>query len=422
MIEFLLVRLMRVPKPRQWVVLQLFSYSFLLAAAYQMGRTSADSSFLARLGIVALPAVFLASGVVVALAATTMNLLARRFSHRSVSTGGGVVLGLCTMLTALLLPEFHHSPLLIGAIYLLAEVRGTLGAISINWATHERLPRDSRFSFAAIGLSVPIAGILMGLIMGFSNSLHAQFWLLLAGGLDLVAVVPLWLQRTLSLGPTSSASTVQRRLSIRRLLLLPFRPHENVNREGVQLAQALVGLTYFKFLVLAIVAFEWKRYANVFFGVQEQELISYFSLFYAVTHTTSLILQGLVAGQLLERRLIQRTLMLMPLVLLTLAGVLIFFHSPMVALVVLTASKGMDAWRRSVEDTGMIMLVSRVPKQIRTSLISLNAGIVKPAAEILAAVVIWLLSYLSGDWVVWVWLVGTCLWSAWTWAAVRQPT
>lgn len=409
---------LRVPRAQQWFVFRLFLYSFLLAAAYQTGRTSADSSFLARLGLHALPAIFLVSGITVSTLSLLVNHYAAQYPHRLVSSIAGWILGGLTLASAVALPWFHHSTWLVGSIYLLAELRGTLGAISINWATHELLPRDSRFSFAAIGISVPVAGILLGVIMGVESHLAAEHWLALAGILDLVATVPRWSLRQPVVPQPKPALEPHRRMSMAQLIGQWGKP---VKAKGADLAKALIGFTFFKFLVLTIITFEWKRYAEIYYGTDEQQLTAYFAIFYAVMHGMSLLMLALVAGPLLHHRWMKTTLLILPGLLFVVAVGLAFVATPVIALGLLTIAKGTDSWRRSVEDTGLIMLVSRVPKQLRTSLISLNAGVVKPIAEILAALIIWLVSFWAGDWVVWFWLGGAVLWTLWAWAATAEP-
>lgn len=361
------------------------------------------------------------SGVTIVVASLLTNYMARYYSHRTVSTVAGTAIGCLSILSAILLPLYHHSPWLVGAIYLLAEVRGTLGAIAINWMTHDELPRDSRYSFAAIGTSVPLAGILLGILMGWESQWETQHWLWIAGVLDVLAVVPLWWK---SPAVTPESVTVepqpQRRLSIRQLIGIQTVEGTPLATGVSQMALAMIGFTFFKFLVLAIITFEWKRYTELYYGVDEHQLTAYFSTFYAVMHALSLALQSLVAGKLVRRPLLERTLLIMPLALMLLGVLLLALPSSLAAIVILTGAKGLDAWKRSVEDTGVIMLISRVPKRVRTSLIALNTGIVKPAAEIQAAIVIWLLSFLAGDWVIEIWLVGSLLWAAWAYSAVRQ--
>lgn len=361
------------------------------------------------------------SGVTIVLASLLANYLARFYSHRAVSTVAGTVIGCLSILSAILLPFYHHSAWLVGAVYLLAEVRGTLGAIAINWMTHDELPRDSRYSFAAIGTSVPLAGILLGILMGWESQWETQHWLWIAGVLDILAVVPLWWKASAAPAtPSGVEPPPQSRLSIRQLVGLRTVEGSPLAAGVSQMAMAMIGFTFFKFLVLAIITFEWKRYTELYYGGDEHQLTAYFSTFYAVMHAVSLTLQSLVAGRLVRRQLLERTLLIMPLALIGLGLLLLALPSSLAAIVILTGAKGLDAWKRSVEDTGVIMLVSRVPKRVRTSLIALNTGIVKPAAEIQAAIVIWLLSFLAGDWVIEIWLVGSILWSAWVYSAVRQ--
>lgn len=449
MVDLFFGKLLNVPRPQQGPVLRLFLYSFFLAASYQMGRTAADSIFLARLGVSTLPHVFLLSGIVVAVMAVAGSLLRRHFSFRVVASLFGVLLSLLTFVTTFELGDYHHGQFLLMSIYLLADLRGAIGAICIGWATHELIPKENRFSFAAVGLSVPIAGIFFGTLMGLeSYTLPTSSWLVIAGAVDLFAVIPMWLGRRIGDGAAESSHRKGNAPSRKQVDEKIHEVVENgqplnssakdiynknagpdaeqeVRAGGIggrvglarSLAFAIVMLSFFKFVTLAIVSFEWKKYTEVYFGDNEQELTAYFSVFYAVTHLLTIVLQAMFASRLLHRKMFRWVLALMPILLFLLASLLIGFHGPMVALALLTAAKGMDSWRRSVDDTGMIVLVSRVPKIQRANVISITSGIIKPLSEIYAATVVWFLTFWASDFSVWVWAGGAFLWLAWAFAA-----
>ena len=176
----------RIPHLERSAVIRLLTYSFLVAGSYTIARSVGDSLFLSRIGNDNLPLIFVLSGISTAILASAWHYATTHFSLKRTLRLSGIAFAILTLVCWALLPAYHHSLWLIGAIYLLTEIKGCINAINIVSAMNETLgSHSSRRSWARVGLGVPLAGTIIGTLLGFeAQLLSLRSWLLISALTD----------------------------------------------------------------------------------------------------------------------------------------------------------------------------------------------------------------------------------------------
>lgn len=373
-------RVFHIPPPDQANVLWLFAYAFATAAAYVIARSVADGLFLSRLGIDRLPKMYAAAAVVVILVALAYGRLAGRFPLPRLI--GVTLLGLaaCAVLLHDLLARHDHAWPLLAAVYLLAEVTGAVGTIQfstlIHEVFHEREPR--RFvGFITAGLTT--AGILCGGLVGYlAFRIHASNLLYLYALLNLAALAPV--------------AALQRRNAA--VLPPPGRAESIPAASGPQPRQparfvaAVALLVAVKIAVLTIIGFAWKVAAAETLTASEDQLTSFFGLYYAGSHLLTAGLQLFVTGRFLRHVGVLGALLVFPLSLLATTTTVLVASGEHLVLWALTLAKGSESLRRSLNDPALHLLYWPLPAAARRQAIAFVGGFVKPAAEALTSVFI----------------------------------
>ncbi len=365
----------------------LMCYAMTLAASYTMMRTVADSLFLSRIGSESLAAVFVASGTATALIAWVWFALTRRLNLAVAIRVSGITMAGLTITAWGALPFWHHSWWLLASIYLLAEIKGCVNAINLITAMNDVLGgHSSRFSWARIGLGAPLAGTLVGSLIGIEASfIDLRSWLLLSAFFDLVGLLPLANLSKISIpkpGPrlkssTSMATTTSRVIS-------------NLKRYACsrQFRFWIGVLIAAKVVVLTLVTFFWKVSVTEYYGGNEQSMTRYFGVFYACIGLLTLAIQGWLTGHLLSRKSLYVPILVMPVTLSVLAVIGAFGAGALFLLVILTLAKSLEIWRRSVHDTTLNMLYTKIERHKRRTAIAVNSAVVKPLAEVGASLVL----------------------------------
>ena len=378
-----------VPKQEQTIVFRLFAYSLGIATSYVIARTVGDSLFLSRVGNDQLALVYVLSGLCTAITAAVWYLATRRLSVAQAILLSSIVFAALNLVVWYLLPSMKNSFWLLAAIYLLAEIKGCINTINVVSALNSKLGRDaSKAAWAMVGIAAPVAAVLTGSILALeSQLLDLRDWLMVIVAFDVYAsAVGLWLEQTpqvKDLVEPSPAPTDSNPLR---------RPTQKVYVCSNKFQTWIGVLIAAKVVALTIVSFEWKTAVNAFYEGDSDRLVRFFGIYYGVVGLTTIGLQVLLTSQLLTRRLFGVPLLLMPLALVLLCG--LFWVSPtiMVTLIATTAAKSLEAWRRSVHDTTLNLLYTRIKRDSRRFVISLNSGLVKPTAEVASASVIFFLS------------------------------
>jgi hypothetical protein len=346
-------------------------------------RTVGDSLFLSRIGSDSLAAVFVASGIATAVIASIWYALTRRLKLAvSIKVSGCVFAGL-TFAAWAALPYLHHSLWLLAAIYLLTEIKGCVNSINVISGMNELLGgHSSGQAWARIGLGAPLAGVVVGALIGFETSvIDVRSWLLLSAVLDLIALLPL-----------ANSSKIK----VPRPAIKAESSFESVIAEATNRLRFYACSRQFRFwigvliaakiVVLTLVTFFWKVSVNEYFSGDEQSLTRYFGFFYACVGLLTLVIQGFVTARLISRRTLYIPILVMPLTLLILSVMLILGTGAFFLLVVVTLAKSLEIWRRSVHDTTLHHLYTNIERKKRRSAIAFNSAVVKPLAEVGASV------------------------------------
>lgn len=363
----------------------LFGFSFLTASSYVLAQALAVSLFLARVGPDELPtALAVAAVAVIGISFVTRYLLGRVRTMR-LALGSWFLLGLASLACTVLLRELGRSALLIGELYVLAEVRGCLNTIyGVTFCNDAFAKQDSKRPFAIVASGAPCAGILVGVVLGVEADVASPTLILSAIlAIDLLTVGLLWFIRNRLSERHDVRTRIQRAARVR--MRKKARTRRSVPRfYGFNLA-ALVAV---KIVVLTLIGYQWKVALAGYFRYDEQSLVAYLAIFYAASDVAILLLQWLAAGQILDRFGLKPALLGYPLCL-TIVGVAAFFPtSPFALMAVFTAGRGLHVLRRAVHDPALAVAYSVFDRKSRRETIVFVTGIVKPFAEVATVLVL----------------------------------
>jgi hypothetical protein len=398
----------KIPANERSVVWLLFAFSLVIATSYVVARTIGDSLFLSRIGNEHLALVFVLSGVATATVASGWYFLTKKFSVATTIQVSSTVFAVLAIVALLLLPKLHHSFWLLAGIYLLADIKGCINAINIVSALNTKLGRDaSKSSWAFVGLAAPIAAVLMGSVLAIeSSAISIQAWLAVGLCLDVIAV-----GIGFTLGGTKSVKDAlaehadnsgdgQRLNNVSSIAARESKTEMTDDFRNPILAKAQtyvcsdqfrrwIGiLIAAKVVVLTIIAFEWKSAVNTFFDGQTDSLVRFFGIYYGTVGAATVAIQLFATRRFLKRKNLSLPILLMPVLLLLVAVTIICSPVVLAVLVFATLGKSLDAWRRSVHDTTLNFLYTRIRRGQRRLAISVNSGLVKPLSEVAAASVI----------------------------------
>ena len=102
-------------------------------------RSVADSAFLSRIGPAQLPSVLLLSAIFVTLTGVLYSFLLRLGDHQRVVLRTLLALCLCSAILPLLMRAFPSSYGVFAFVYVLAQIRGSLGTIQYVTLLNEHL-------------------------------------------------------------------------------------------------------------------------------------------------------------------------------------------------------------------------------------------------------------------------------------------
>lgn len=376
----------KIPAKETAIACKLFAYSLIIATSYIAARTVGDSLFLSQIGNEQLALVYVMAGLGTAVIAGLWYLATRKLSVTlaiQLSSAGFAAL---TLLAWCLLPTFGTSFWLLACIYLLAEVKGCINAINIVSALNTKLGRNSsRMSWAFVGLAAPIAAaVIGGVLAAESQVLALRDWLVLIVCLDLLGCF-------IGIALSREANVNQSQFRIGKFTIRQ-RPHRRAGKtyvSAIQFQKWIGILISAKVIVLTIVSFEWKSSANSYFDGQSAQLVRFFGIYYGAVGIATVAFQLFVTSRILRNRNFHTPLMFMPIGVSLFATVFFFGAAPLVLLIATTGAKAMDSWRRSIHDTSINLLYTRIMRGNRRRAISINNGLIKPISEVAAAIVIY---------------------------------
>ena len=180
------------PDERRNVAL-LFLFGFGTAAAYVVARTVADSQFLSRVGPEQLPRMYLVAAGVVAV----VSAIYGRFASRSTVKLSVAITLLVLAIISAMMPEiihrYPHSKLAMASVYILAQIRGTLGTIQFTMLLNDKFARRRPERVVGyVGIGSTLAGFLGGVSLSHViNTLDVATFMYVVAVIDLLTLIPI---------------------------------------------------------------------------------------------------------------------------------------------------------------------------------------------------------------------------------------
>lgn len=363
----------------------LFSYGFGSAAAYVLARTIADSAFLSHIGTAHLPALYMLSAGIVALFSMAYGEFVRHSRLKTLVLLTLFVLAATSAAMPIVMRRFADSLTVFAVVYLIAQVRGSLGTIQYATLLNEQFAhRSPERVVGLIGAGATLAGITMGLAIGLvADHVDVEALMYLTAGIDLLTMIPvLWL------GRPGDASEPEVRPSDNLSTETPsttnhFRLRNALRSPYIMSIACVVAVSV---LVATLVEYQWKVTAASELQRDEEDLAQYFGYFYGTVYLLTGLLQLFVTGRVLQRRGVLAGLMAFPMALLAATCAAWLVSSQRLLLWPVTLSKGCDTLKRSMTDPSVQVIYGPLPHGLRRQAITFVAGIAKPFAEALAAV------------------------------------
>ncbi|MCA9143841.1 MAG: hypothetical protein KDB05_13685 [Planctomycetales bacterium] len=362
----------------------LFLYGFGNAAAYVLARTIADSAFLSHIGPEQLPKMYVVSAGVVALASVAFSRLSRRTAPHRAVIWTLVVFSATSALLPELMHRFASSLTAFAVVYLLTQIRGTLGTIHYATLLNEHFSREGPERVVGLaGAGATLAGFTMGMGIGaIPNDIDVASLMYLAALIDLLTIIPvarLAHARPESIEDTADASSDE------------FTPH--VEQEGPirnalhnSYVRGIACVVMAGVVVGTLVEFQWKSSVADLLDRDEAKLAEYFGFFYGFVYLATGTLQLFVTGRLLARRSVLAGLVAFPAALLITGTGILVASVERILLWPVTLAKGCDIFKRSMNDPSIQILYGPLESGPRRQSITFVAGIAKPLAEAVAAV------------------------------------
>ena len=344
-------------------------------------RAVALSLFLARIGPDALPVAFAAS----AFTAIGVSFLTKRalryLPPNYCAAASWLLLAGATVALEYLTGAYHHSLIVIGLLYVLVEVRGSLNTIHVVTLTNDAFANsDSKRPFAIVASGAPVAGIIVGLILGIEASvLNMLAALILIAGIDVVTCIVV-----LFCGTPSQDEIVNANHTEREEVEEP-EEQETKDRNLQNYRFNISALVALKIAVLTLIGFQWEVAVANYYGNDETRLVAYFALFYAISDILIFLLQWIASGKLLDRFGIGVGLKGFPIALVFIGIAAVFSQSIPAMMIVFTIAKGFNVMRRAIHDPSLAVAYSTLDPTIRRETIVIVKGMIKPFAEAASA-------------------------------------
>ncbi|MBZ0116787.1 MAG: MFS transporter, partial [Sandaracinaceae bacterium] len=335
----------------------LFAHLLLASAIFILGRTVRDTLFLSRYSLSALPWMFVLYGVASAITVVLYARVADKIPRTRLiifSLGVGMAAYLGTWVAVLLEQSWIYP-----VFYVVSEVAANLFIVQF-WTLANDLnePRAARRLFPLIGsarvLGVVVIGLATGAIVRAIGT--SQLLLVLVGLMALVAFLALRLGREPVL----------------------VRPARKAPKGGASVAKdpyvrVLAAFILCTFVVLTLGDYQFKAIARATY--QEDELASFFSLFYAGTGVASFVFQVLVTPRLLRRFGVGWGMRVMPGVFGIASAILLFVPHLAVATVMKFADNGLQY---TIHETTLQALYVPFPEHLKARTRAFLDAVIKP--------------------------------------------
>ncbi len=391
----------------------LFAFSFLTASSYVFVRALAVSLFIARAGTQNLPIAFAVSAFFVIVVSLLTRWAVGRLKTKLAASTTWLLLSLLTISIGVLLGTLHHSLIALSTIYVFAEIRGCLNTIYVVTFSNDYFAdKDTKQPYTTVASGAPIAGILVGAILGYEASVVSLApAIVVIVALDIAAAISAWLL------PSRNAVRLKRNLDA------------DIESEALKLAKSTDGATIenkrrpnkyqfslailvsLKIVVLTLIGYQWKVSVGDYFGSDETRLLAYFAIFYATSDVLIVLLQWLVAGKVIDRMGIGLWLVGFPIAVAVVAVAVFFVDSTFAMLVVFTLGRGLNVVRRALHDPGLTVAYTVIDPKFRRETIVFVKGMVKPFAEAFTAGLLLIVGGLVLEiWITGIWFLLTLPW------------
>lgn len=378
-------------------------------------RSVAVSLFLSRVGPAALPALLVIAAFSVIVVARVSKDVTKRLSGHRVAIASWCGLGGLTIVLLLLVRgDYHHSLPVLGALYLLVEIRGCLNTIHSVTLMNDAFADDrSKRPYAIVSAGAPTAGILLGATIGFEGHLlPLSSWLVIAILLDASVVALLALRSTRRSGVSERdprPAAVPRRPTAapqERRAPSHFSP-DRARRFRIRMSLLIAS----QVLVLTLLGYQWKLAVANYFHEDEVAMAEFIALFYAVSDALIVAIQFTLAGRLLDRYGVRPQLLLLPLLLFAIGVATLGAATPLGWLVLLTLGRGAIVLRRSLHDPALASTYRVLGRRTAREAVMFINGLVKPGAEALASIIVLVgAAWLHDVHLTWLWMLLTLPW------------
>ena len=375
-------RFFSIDRDERHSVVLMFMYGFGTAAAYVLARTIADSAFLSHIDLEHLPALYMVSAGVVALSSLIYGHLVRHHGLRKLILLTLLLLAASSTVMPLAMERFADSLTVFAIVYVVAQVRGSLGTIQFATLLNEQFGHDQPERVVGlVGAGATLAGITMGTAIGLvADYVNVESLMYLAAVIDVVTMLPVLSLKRVSVNPMDSSHS----LSVEAgLIQRGFRLRDALRSKYVV---SIAGVVTVSVLAATMVEYQWKVTAANELQRDEETLARYFGFFYGTVYLITGLLQLFATGRLLQKRGVLFGLLAFPGALLAATFTTWVVSAERLLLWPMTLSKACDTLRRGLHDPSIQVAYSPLANDLRRQAIMFIAGMAKPFAEAAAAV------------------------------------
>lgn len=369
------------------ILVALFCYSLVSAAAYLFSRTAADSIFLSRVGPEQLPALHLLSAGVVGVIALGYGRLVAWMRLIPAIRYTLVTFAVCSIALGIA-ADRTNPPYLAVLLYLLTQIRGALGTMQfISLVAEESRHERPERIYGIVGAGATLAGVISAAtIAGMTFGLHLDIenFLFLAAALDGMAL--LLLKRLIDQEPEGEQSAATEE-----------QPPDDDARPGTRrFVWLLAAMLALMIAALTSVEITWKITAAETMLRDEEALAEYFGAFYGALYLLTGAAQLFMSGRAMAWLGPRKSLLILPAMLAVALGTVAGAAQYLSLLGTMTFAKGCDALRRSLHDPAMQAIYTSLGAGVRNPTLVLTTGIVKPVVEaVTAGALVFLIKWLS---------------------------
>lgn len=414
---------MQTAKTKRNVALRLFGFTFCTTSSYIVCRIVADTVLLSRIGVVALAPMLILAAVVVGVLSYVWARQTRDLPLRLLVVSTQLASVVVTAVLALLLTVSPNSMVVIGCVYVMAELRGCLNVIQLTVMLNETFcSRSEQQKFAFVNAGAPVAGIVAGSFLGIEAEFVSPAFLLACTCLADICGILIIRSTIGGVRITDSVRKLPTHTEPTVVLAAPTQHSRNVSHART-FASAILWMVVCKTIVLTIVSFEWKVFASEAYHADERSLAAYFGIFYAVSDGLILFTQLFLTRFVLKYLGVAFSILLLPLYLTILGIISLRTQNIGLLFFVLTAARGAIVIRRGIHQVAVQILYGTMPTIVRRGIVSRILGIAKPVSEASTAAGIGLLVlYLPVRTLAWIWMPVLAIWLWWTIQVAREWT